>query len=384
MTTHACACGTVVAAYERLTALYHDLLGRKSLPDLLGRAASAVGELVPCNSLLIAEAHPTERVIVPLLATGSWEEETLRIRPGFGQGLIGWTVENAQAVMANEAHRDPRAGHVTGTPADEPEAIICLPLLAEGEVVGALSLYREGDGNTFTETEFAIAQHFADAIAIAITHARNRVQLQLEANTDHLTGCLNRRGFTHQLHKTVTAARDEDQLVALILVDLDHFKHVNDELGHRTGDLVLCHVADQLRAAVPADVPVSRLGGDEFAVILAPPSRAKLDQTATEIKNAMRRISFLSPTGSVTLSGTIGVSGPQCNTSRPRRSTSAHRRRRHVRSEAHRAPSCVRHIVLAPAESEAWRKPAFIVSSTRVSSSSRRSEVLGDGGARST
>jgi diguanylate cyclase (GGDEF)-like protein len=308
VTADACACGSVVAAYERLTALYHDLLGRKSLPDLLERAASAVGELVPCGSLVIAEADQSERVIVPLLATGPWEEETLRMRPRFGEGLIGWVAANAHPVLANEAHRDPRAGHVAGTPAGEPEAIICLPLISDGVVVGALSLYREGDGNTFTNAEFAIAQQFADAIALAFTHARNRVQLQVEANTDHLTGCLNRRGFTNQIHEAVTAAGAHDQLVALILVDLDQFKHVNDELGHRTGDLVLCHVADQLRAAIPAGVPVSRLGGDEFAVILTPHTHAELDQTTGQVESAMRRISFLSSAGSVTLSGSVGVS----------------------------------------------------------------------------
>jgi diguanylate cyclase (GGDEF)-like protein len=308
MTTHACACASVSAAYERLTELYHDLLGRTNLAEVLERAASAVGELVPCSSLLIAEADRAAGVIVPLLAKGSWEEETLRMRPSFGEGLIGWSVANARPVLANEAHRDPRAGHVTGTPAGEPEAIICLPLISEGVVIGALSLYREGDCNTFTETEFAIAQHFADAIALAFTHARTRAQLQVEANTDHLTGCLNRRGFTHQIREAVTVAAAADQLVALILVDLDQFKRVNDDLGHRTGDLVLCHVADQLRAALPAGVPLSRLGGDEFAVILTPGSRAELDQTATQVEHAMRRISFLSSAGSVTLTGSIGVS----------------------------------------------------------------------------
>jgi len=308
MATHACACGSVVAAYERLTALYHDLLGRTSLSDLLDRAAAAVGELVPCSSLLIAEADQRERVIVPLLAKGPWEKETLQMRPRFGEGLIGWTVANACPMLANEAHRDPRAGHVTGTPADEPEAIICLPLISEGVVVGALSLYREGDGNTFTEREFAIARHFADAMALALTHARSRVQLQAEANTDHLTGCLNRRGFANQINEAVTAAESAHQLVALILVDLDQFKRVNDELGHRTGDLVLCHVANQLRAALPAGVPVSRLGGDEFAVILTPHNRGELDQVAGRVENAMRRISFLSSAGSITLSGSVGVS----------------------------------------------------------------------------
>jgi diguanylate cyclase (GGDEF)-like protein len=308
MTTHACECGSVAAAYERLTTLYHDLLGRSNLAELLERAASAVGELVPCSSLLIAETDCTARVIVPLLAKGSWEQETLRMRPEFGEGLIGWTVANARPVLANAAHRDPRAGHVAGTPAGEPEAIICLPLISEAVVVGALSLYREGDANTFTETEFAIAQHFADAMALAFSHARTRAQLQREAHTDHLTGCLNRRGFAHQVGEAVAAATAADGLVGLILVDLDQFKRVNDELGHRTGDLVLCHVADKLRASLPASVPVSRLGGDEFAVVLAPPSQAELDETAGHVQNAMRGISFLSSSGSVTLSGSVGVS----------------------------------------------------------------------------
>jgi diguanylate cyclase (GGDEF)-like protein len=308
MPADVCACGSVVAAYERLTTLYHDLLGRTSLSDLLERAASAVGELVPCCSLLIAEADHSEGLIVPLLATGPWQQETLRMRPRFGEGLIGWTIANARPVLANQAHSDPRAGHVIGTPAGEPEAIVCVPLISDEVVIGALSLYREGDGNTFTQSEFAIAQHFADAIALAFTHARSRVQLEVEANTDHLTGCLNRRGFTQQIQKTVTAASTADQLIALILVDLDQFKRVNDELGHRTGDLVLCHVANQLRGAVPAGVPVSRLGGDEFAVILSPGSVVELEQTADQVENAMRRISFLSSTGSITLSGSLGVS----------------------------------------------------------------------------
>jgi diguanylate cyclase (GGDEF)-like protein len=304
---HGCECGGLVASYERLTALYHDLLGRDSLADLLGRAASAVGELVPCSSLLIAEADREQGVIVPLLATGEWEQETLQMRPRFGEGLIGWTVAHARPVLANEAHCDPRAGHVAGTPAGEPESIICLPLVADAVVIGALSLYREGDGNTFTETEFTIARHFADAMALALTHARDREQLRRDASTDPLTGCLNRRGFEQALRDASSEARSAGRMLALLLVDLDQFKTVNDRLGHRTGDLVLCQVATQLRAAAPADATVSRLGGDEFALLLTPATEADLQHTLRTVAEAMRQISFLSANGSITISGSIGL-----------------------------------------------------------------------------
>ena len=141
-----CECDALVASYERLTALYHDLLGQESLAALLARAAEAVAELVPCSSLLIAEADVEQQVIVPLVVRGAWQEETLQMRPRFGEGLIGWAAANGRPVLANEAHLDARAGQVVGTPDGEPEAVMCFPLISSGVVVGAFSLYREGEG----------------------------------------------------------------------------------------------------------------------------------------------------------------------------------------------------------------------------------------------
>ena len=149
-----CECDALVASYERLTALYHDLLGQESLAALLARAAEAVAELVPCSSLLIAEADVEQQVIVPLVVRGAWQEETLQMRPRFGEGLIGWAAANGRPVLANEAHLDARAGQVAGTPDDEPEAVMCFPLISGGVVVGAFSLYREGEGQSFSLDEF--------------------------------------------------------------------------------------------------------------------------------------------------------------------------------------------------------------------------------------
>ena len=95
-----CNCGALVASYERLTALYHDLLGQESLAALLERAAEAVVELVPCSSLLIAEADIEQQVIVPLVVRGAWQEETLKMRPRFGEGLIGWAAANGRPVLS--------------------------------------------------------------------------------------------------------------------------------------------------------------------------------------------------------------------------------------------------------------------------------------------
>ena len=97
---------------------------------------------------------------------------------------------------------------------------------------------------------------------------RSERRLQEMAYRDGLTGLANRRMFTDQLRRLVAQARRSGQPLYLLLIDLDHFKQINDTLGHDAGDAVLCAVAQRLEAAVRTNDLVARLGGDEFAVLL--------------------------------------------------------------------------------------------------------------------
>ena len=303
MTT--CNCGALVASYERLTALYHDLLGQESLAALLQRAAEAVAELVPCSSLLIAEADIEQQVIVPLVVRGAWQEETLKMRPRFGEGLIGWAAANGRPVLSNEAHLDPRAGQVVGTPDDEPEAVMCFPLISGGIVVGAFSLYREGEGQFFSDEEFEMAQRFGDAMTLALANAKAREQLWFLARNDYLTGCLNRRGF-HQELQSLAASPDVNSLV-LLLIDLDNFKNVNDQHGHGTGDQLLRQVADQLRATAPEGAVVARLGGDEFAILFSPTSSTSTGDIAESVRRTLDPLTFVSAGKAISVTASVGL-----------------------------------------------------------------------------
>jgi diguanylate cyclase (GGDEF)-like protein len=300
-----CECGALVASYERLTALYHDLLGQESLAALLERAAEAVAELVPCSSLLIAEADIEQQVIVPLVVRGAWQEETMQMRPRFGEGLIGWAAANGRPVLANEAHLDVRAGQVAGTPDDEPEAVMCFPLISGGAVVGAFSLYREGEGQFFTEEEFQMAQRFADAMTLALANAKAREQLLYLARNDYLTGCLNRRGFHQELQVLASSAASNS--LVLLLIDLDDFKNVNDLHGHGTGDQLLRQVADQLRAVAPEEAVVARLGGDEFGILFAPTSTTSTAAVAASVKRTLDPLTFVSAGKAITVTASVGL-----------------------------------------------------------------------------
>jgi diguanylate cyclase (GGDEF)-like protein len=151
---------------------------------------------------------------------------------------------------------------------------MALPLLAKGAALGVLSIYAE-EGDAFDGEEIKVLQELADDLAYGIaslreTEERKRFEQALEhqANFDALTGLANRFTLEAHLARSVADAERHGNKLALMFIDLDRFKMVNDTLGHGLGDRLLGEVAHQLAAAVGKADTVARLGGDEFVVLL--------------------------------------------------------------------------------------------------------------------
>lgn len=298
----------LVESYRRLAGVFHDVLSEQNPEVLLERIADTLGDLVPYNDLHIYEADEKRRELVPVFAGGAWAEEVLSSKIPYGQGITGWAVLHRSPVLANEAHKDPRVSFVPGTPAD-PEALITVPLIARGSLKGALNIYRVGDDVSFNEDEFELARWFGDAAALALDNAQIRARLEHLAHTDSLTGLYNHRYFHERLRSELQRAGRAHDTVALIMIDIDDFKRVNDVCGHGEGDHVLQHLADVLRSTVRGSDTVCRVGGEEFAVIL--PSCTSLDAQglAGRIQEALGQTP-LDATGEITLS--IGIAfGPE-------------------------------------------------------------------------
>ncbi len=143
-----------------------------------------------------------------------------------------------------------------------------MPLIARGQLKGTLNIYRVGEDAAFSDEEFLLAKRFGDAAALAIDNAHIRARLEHQAETDALTGLYNHRAFHDRLRQELLRASAAHETVALVMLDLDDFKKVNDVYGHGIGDQLLYQVADVLRASVRASDVVCRVGGEEFAVIL--------------------------------------------------------------------------------------------------------------------
>jgi diguanylate cyclase (GGDEF)-like protein len=297
-----------VGSYRRLAEIFHDVLSELSLDSLLDRIADTLAELVPYDALHIYEADEQERELVPVLARSEWVEEILQTRPAYGQGITGWAVANRSPVLSNDAHLDPRVVFVPGTP-PEPESLISVPLVARGLLKGALNIYRVGEGARFDEQEFELAQRFGDAAALALDNAQVRARLELQAQSDSLTGLYNHRYFHERLRAELTRASRARDSVSLLMFDIDEFKRVNDICGHAVGDQILIALAEMTLGLVRSSDIVCRLGGEEFAIIM--PSCDAGDALGLS-RRLMERLEKrpIDAAGEVTLS--VGIAqGPQ-------------------------------------------------------------------------
>src|SRR5438034_10509947 len=299
----------LVESYRRLADVFHDVLGEQGLDALLDRIADALAELVPHDSLTIYEADEPRRVLQPVWARDKWADKILADHVPFGVGLTGWGVAHRKPVLVNQAHLDPRVSTVVGTPADEPEAMITIPLIARDSIKGALNIYRLGEQALFSQDDFELAKRFGDAAALALDNAQIRARLEHQAQTDPLTGLYNHRTFHERLRAALTNASRSHEAVSILMLDIDDFKRVNDIYGHGAGDEILRSLADTLKDAVRSSDVVYRLGGEEFAIVIVSRELENAEQLAHRLVERVEAAAF-EPAGRITIS--VGLArGPE-------------------------------------------------------------------------
>ena len=157
------------------------------------------------------------------------------------------------------------------------------PALAVMAALGALAFYI-----LRINRRLSAALHESKEVAESLRASEERMRHM--AQHDQLTGLANRALFTDRLTQAIAMARRDGTRLAVLFIDLDRFKPINDEYGHGVGDLLLQHVAQALRQAVRASDTVARIGGDEFVVLLRKvDTAAQARQVATKLEDMMSR-----------------------------------------------------------------------------------------------
>jgi diguanylate cyclase (GGDEF)-like protein len=185
-----------------------------------------------------------------------------------------------------------------------PGATSCVPLTVGGEVIGSVLLNRPG---AYAEAEEEQIRESVAQAAPVLANLRNLAVAEIRAATDGLTGLPNQRAAADTLKRMFALAITTGSPLALLFLDLDHFKQINDQRGHAVGDQVLANVGAVLRTVLRGRDFAARNGGEEFAVLLPDTEIAPALAIAERIRTAIAAISL--PGTDVSVTTSIGVSG---------------------------------------------------------------------------
>jgi diguanylate cyclase (GGDEF)-like protein len=177
----------------------------------------------------------------------------------------------------------------------------------DGELLGLISVDQPLNGLLPDRAHVQAIEFFADQCAVAVAHARRYEQVRAEALSDPLTGLANRRALDAAVVRAIGRARRDAALCAVLFIDIDHFKDINDALGHAVGDAVLQHVGRGLRDRLRRGDLLARYGGEEFVALLPDTDLEASMAVAEVLRRRVATLDFKSLTGDLPVRVSIGV-----------------------------------------------------------------------------
>jgi diguanylate cyclase (GGDEF)-like protein/PAS domain S-box-containing protein len=235
-----------------------------------------------------------------------------RLAPTFPPDAC-WSLRRGQPHWTEQTGNGVICQHATKTSTSE---YLCVPMVAQGNIVGMLHLEFEhastfppdSGTETFRESQQRLAMSAASQTALSLASLKLQETLREQAIRDPLTRLFNRRFLEESLERELQLAGRKKQSIAVLFLDLDHFKRFNDTFGHAAGDMVLQSLADLLRSFFRATDICCRYGGEEFAIILPESSSQDAAIRADMLRFEVKRLRLQhkkQSLGSITLS--IGI-----------------------------------------------------------------------------
>ena len=271
----------------------------------------------------LVAATPVETLLRALLSDGGREDAAASVVDGTRSLLeASWAALYDRDDGAWICRGSSGAGPATGEPLAEPPkratrlrplrvrpsngAVLALWLEIATDGASLLLIGPRADGSEYGDPDLQLLAHVAADLELVLRKADDLDRLRAQAFLDSLTGCYNRRGFDEHLHVELTRAKRYDRPLALMLVDLDAFKRINDKLGHQSGDYVIRRFAELLTNTFRTTDIISRYGGDEFAVIFPETTREEAARLAERIRLLLHRL-FPDPQISREVRASFGV-----------------------------------------------------------------------------
>jgi diguanylate cyclase (GGDEF)-like protein len=292
--------------FEALYQVSRAMASSLELTEILNRINQTVSGLLEGRAMSLMLLREDGRAL-STVAGYNLANETLELDEAGVQGRTPSlsAVRQKRPLAIPDLHRDDRyaewAAAVVGRGY---RGFLAIPLIVQDRALGCMNLYTR-EAHEFGEDELQLFSTFASQAAVSIENARLFEETRQLAITDALTGLSNHRQFYNQLTREVRRAQRYERPLALLMLDLDHFKDFNDRHGHLAGDQALREVAEVLRQNARSVDLLARYGGEEFAVILPETDLARAALHAERVRAAVEAFPFLggaSGPGSLTVS----------------------------------------------------------------------------------
>jgi diguanylate cyclase (GGDEF)-like protein len=259
----------IALAHQEIYALYEiaQTMGRSlGVSDSMALISSKLATLIPWSGCALFLQDGDSAFVRCRFATGSDAPALLNARLRVGEGLSGWVARHRRTLVNASPRIEFEAAGVAAVTTMK-SAIVC-PLEIGDRFIGSLALFH-ADGDRYTDDHRRLLGRVAEQAAAVLNNSIVFEQTQEDSLTDSLTGLPNRRSMMARLDSEISRAERLRTELAVIVMDVDDFKLINDSHGHATGDLVLREIAIALQTGLrPYDLCV-RYAGDEFVVVLA-------------------------------------------------------------------------------------------------------------------
>jgi diguanylate cyclase (GGDEF)-like protein/putative nucleotidyltransferase with HDIG domain len=300
---------SISQATQEMHALYDiaQTLGtRLSVDDMMGLLTSKLNRLIPASCWALYLPDGGRDVLRCRFASGLSAHELEGLRIPSGEGVTGWAARhhaaaiNARASSDFEAAGVPRAGTHFQT-------ALTYPLIEEGQLVGALTAYHV-DPSPYTDAHRRLLDRVCGQVASVLRNSLLFERMRTASLTDSLTDLPNSRALVGHVDERLAAAAEPAAPSALIMMDVDDFKAINDVHGHSGGDRALQEVAGALRRHVRASDFCARYGGDEFVVAISCLDLDEANRRARDLQRAVGRLRVPMPNGeSISVGISVGV-----------------------------------------------------------------------------
>jgi diguanylate cyclase (GGDEF)-like protein len=274
---------------EHLYGIQRSISRRMPLQEVLETVVYGVKELLGDEIVglwLRDPAEPDTLLLVSSAGLGAAASEQLWRIPVRDAGAAGLAIGRDDLTVL-DGYADAGSG-LRSLTANCLERTMAAPVRENSKVTGSLFTAACAPGSAYTEIDQEILLAFAENVSLALTDAKTLSDMN-EAFHDSLTGLASRALFLDRLADGLTAAQRDESRLALLFIDLDRFKQVNDEFGHAAGDALLMGVAQRIQAGLRGGDIAARFGGDEFAVMLGGVTEQQAVTIANRIIAALQR-----------------------------------------------------------------------------------------------